>query len=391
VVLGIALSFVGPSMTHLRDQVGATLGQGGIIVAGQSLGYIATSFVIGRRFDGGRGHRTFVQAVALIALAIVLVDAVDQLWQLVACFALVGAGAATIDVGGNTLLVWHEPPERAGTSLNLLHLCFGIGAIATPLLVSAALDNADGLVPLAVVVALASGGVALLLGRSRQPRPRHELEYHVPVPTHHRRRILRLVQLFFLVYVGAEATFAVWITTWGEQLGLGGERAPAVLTALFWTGFTGGRLAAVIATRRLANATVLVAACAASTVAAAALLGASGSVLVAWVATPVLGFALGPQFATMFAVADGAIGLDGRTTSQIIAASGIGTLAIPSATGWLLDARGTDLLPVVVLVGAAASTVAALAVARADRRGPSDEDSPALPVAGTGAAEAITG
>jgi fucose permease len=365
VVLGVALSFVGPAMTHLRGQVGATIGQGGIIAAGQSLGYILTSLAVARRYDRGHGHRTYVQAVALIALAIVLVDAVDQLWLLVVCFALVGAGAATIDVGGNTLLVWHEPPERAGTSLNLLHLCFGIGAIATPLLVSVALDATDGLVPVAVVVALAAVVLAVILGRSRQPRPRHEQEHHVPVPAPYRRRVLRLVQAFFFVYVGAEATFAIWVTTWGEDLDLGGDRAPAILTAVFWTGFTLGRLAAVIATRTRANGTVLIAACAASTVAAIALLGSGSSTTVAWIATPVLGFALGPQFATMFAVADGAIGLDGRTTSHIIAASGIGTLAIPTATGWLLDAEGTGLLPAVVLIGAAASTVAALAVVRA--------------------------
>lgn len=364
IVLGVALSFVGPAMTHLRGQVGATIGQGGIIAAGQSLGYIVTSLAVARRFDRGRGHRTYVQAAAVIALAIVAVDAAPELWILVACFALVGAGAATIDVGGNTLLVWHEPPERAGTSLNLLHLCFGVGAIATPLLVSIALDTTDGLLPVAATVALAAGAIALLLGRSRQPTPRHEQEHHVPVPAPYRRRVLRLVQAFFFVYVGAEATFAIWVTTWAEDLDLAGSRAPAILTAVFWAGFTLGRLAAVIATRTQPNATVLVVACAASTVAAVVLLAADATTTVVWVATPVLGFFLGPQFATMFAVADGAIGLDGRTTSHIIAASGIGTLAIPTATGWLLDAQGTDLLPLVVLIGAAASTVAALAVTR---------------------------
>ncbi|MEZ5180356.1 MAG: hypothetical protein R2702_00505 [Acidimicrobiales bacterium] len=220
---------------------------------------------------------------------------------------------------------------------------------------------------------LAAGAVvlALLLARSRQPLPRHEQPHHVPVAADARRRILRPVQAFFFVYVGAEATMAVWVTTWAEDLDLGPERAAALVTAIFWAGFTLGRLVAVVATHRISVGRVLVAACALSTVLAASLLAADRLELVAWVGTGLVGFALGPQFATMFAVADGAIGLDGATTSQIIAASGLGSLTIPWLTGQLLEAGGTGRLPAVVLAGAAASTVAALVVVRHARAMPS--------------------
>ena len=48
--------------------------------------------------------------------------------------------------------------------------------------------------------------------------------------------------MFFLLYVGVELGFAGWIFTYGEEMGIGGARGPALLTALFWIGFTGGRL-----------------------------------------------------------------------------------------------------------------------------------------------------
>ncbi len=368
VLLGVSLSFVGPAMTHLRHQVGASLGQGGWIVAGQSIGYIATSMAVAHRFDRGHGHRTMLQAMALVVAAVLLIDQADALWVVVAAFAIVGAAAATTDVGGNTLLVWSEPPERAGTSLNLLHLCFGIGAIATPLLVSRSIDETDGLVPVAVAIAIGATALGVLLARSRQPEPRHVHEHHPTVEPRVRARILVSVQVFFFVFAGAEATMAVWVTTWAEDLDLGRIGSPAVLTAVFWVGFTAGRLAAVMATRRHAPLPVLVLACGASTAAAALLLGAGAAPAVAWVGTALVGFALGPQFATMFAVADGMIGLDGRTTSRIVAAAGLGSLAVPAATGWLLGRFGTDLLPTIVLIGAAGSTAAALAV-RAVGRG----------------------
>jgi fucose permease len=109
---------------------------------------------------------------------------------------------------------------------------------------------------------------------------------------------------------------------------------------------------------------VLLVTCACSVVAAAVLHGATSTPPMAWVGAALIGFALGPQFATMFAVADAMIGLDGRTTSRIIAAAGLGSLLAPSATGWLLDRFGTSLLPTIVLVGAVASTIAALVVRR---------------------------
>ena len=57
-----------------------------------------------------------------------------------AVFAIIGLSSAAMDVGGNTLLVWSQPPERVGSSLNALHLCFGLARSATPLIVSRSLD-----------------------------------------------------------------------------------------------------------------------------------------------------------------------------------------------------------------------------------------------------------
>ena len=56
-------------------------------------------------------------------------------------FGVLGVGAATVDLGANTMLIWHRGSE-VGRSMNLLHLCFGIGALASPLLVQLGLGIA---------------------------------------------------------------------------------------------------------------------------------------------------------------------------------------------------------------------------------------------------------
>src|SRR5690348_16508828 len=92
--LGVALSFFGPALPTLRDQTGATLGQLGLVVA---LG------------------------------------------------ALMGLGAGAMDVSANTVAPTLVEPADLVASMNALHMCFAIGALATPLVVGLSVAITDGL------------------------------------------------------------------------------------------------------------------------------------------------------------------------------------------------------------------------------------------------------
>lgn len=363
VVLGLALSMVGPAMTHLRQRAGVDLSAGGLIVAGQGVGYVVASLVIGHRLDHkGAGHRLLLQVVAGIALAAVALQAVSSLWAVIALFTAIGAGSGAMDVMCNTLLVWHEPPDRVGSRLNALHLRFGIGAIAAPLVVAVSLRATDSLALVAVALVAGAVGVWALLRHVPTPVAPARDQADTAGPTRHPAGMLVLAAAFFALYVGAEGTFGAWSTTYGEALPLGFDEAAAVLTAIYWGGFTLGRVAAVAATRVRSVDRVLTVSCLAATLAAVALTVADSQPAPTWVMVGVLGFTLGPQYATMLAVVDRRVGLDGRSASRLIGAAGTGGLIIPLATGWILEEASVGALPAIVAVTIGGATAFAIAV-----------------------------
>lgn len=361
-VLGIGLSTIGPALPHLREQSGTSLGLAGVIIAGQGIGYVVASLVAGRRLDHhGTGHPALVQAGIVVVAAMAAIPLATSLWSVTALFCTIGACCGVIDVSCNTLLVWHEPAARIGSSLNALHLRFGLGAIAAPLLVAASLEVRDDLLLVVLVQAVLVATIARRLLPLRTPTPRLQ-GVRAGTAATGARWLLVTAALFFALYVGAEGTFGAWSTTYGEDLALGFDAAPAVLTAVYWGGFTLGRLAAVALTRTRSVDRILVVSCAAATVAAVALLIADAWTLPTWVGVAALGFALGPQYATMLAVVDRRVGLDGRSTSLLVAAAGTGGLLLPLATGWILEAAGVTALPAVVALGAAGAWLLAVIV-----------------------------
>ena len=72
---------------------------------------------------------------------------------------MLGLGAAAVDLGANTMLIWHRGSE-VGRAMNLLHLCFGIGALASPLLVQLGLGVAT---TVGAIAAFLIAGWALLV------------------------------------------------------------------------------------------------------------------------------------------------------------------------------------------------------------------------------------
>ena len=56
-IVGMALSVLGPALTDLREQSGADIADIGILFVGLSAGYLVGSFTGGRLFDRFNGHR----------------------------------------------------------------------------------------------------------------------------------------------------------------------------------------------------------------------------------------------------------------------------------------------------------------------------------------------
>src|SRR5262245_14095088 len=353
-IVGAAFGVLGPALTDLREQSGADVGDIGILFVGMSAGYLVGSFTSGRVFDRFNGHRVLAGSLVLLGIGLALVPVFAELGALFATFVLIGFGGAICDVGCNTLLMW-ELGAGSGRAMNLLHLCFGVGALIAPLMVH---------VGLAVATRTAALGCAVLAGwvlQSPAPkRPTQRREEHTDTTL----SILLLLFLFCLLYVGLELGFAGWITTYGEEIGFT-ELAATWLTTVFWLGLTLGRVLASAIAHRVHPQTILYTACAASVAAALVMIAGSENTAAVWTAAALMGLAAAPQFPGMVTLAERRIHMSGSATSWFVGGAGAGGLVFPFVIGRFFGAQGADALPVAAFVLAVATFGAFIAANRA--------------------------
>jgi FHS family Na+ dependent glucose MFS transporter 1 len=364
VLIGVVLTLSGPALSHLRDRMGTDDGGIAWVFVGGSTGYIIGSTIAGRLLDRGAGHRWWAAAMGVCTLSIVLVAVAPALPFMVAAFVVMGLAAGLSDVSGNTLVMWSRP-EGAGSLLNALHLCFAVGALATPVLVNRSLHYTSSVWGVAVpvaVLAVVAGSILL-----RHPSPRRTRLATVAASDAGGARSLHvfLISLFFFSYVAMEAGFAGWIHTYTEQIGYGGTGTATGVVSVFWFGFALGRLIAIWLARLVTPGWMVAGSMAVAVVAAVlfALFPDGGPML--WVVTFAFALAIAPQYASMMAFAESHLALSGKNTSALVAASGVGGLLMPWLLGQLFDAVGPEALPPVMVVTSVLTAVVALIGGRA--------------------------
>lgn len=365
VSVGLALTIIGPSLSYLRDRAGVTNGDIAALFPASSIGYLIGSVVSGRLYDRGFGHRAVAGGLIGLSAAELLVPHVTSVSALAVVFAVVGMCAGTVDVGGNTLVLWHTRGSGSSRLLNALHLCFGVGALLCPVLVDRSIAWTGGLGLAAGFIAAYSTTMAVVV-----------LLHEMPVHTEHDHldseagvsqtpaRILVVIAFFFVIYVGIEIGFSGWLKTYAEGIDLPGDHSPTVLNTLFFISFTLGRLIAVTLAKRIRPGVMLAVSCGATSVFLAVMAIADGSPPFVWGCTALIGVTIAPQFATMIAYAEAHIALSGRATAYFVGAAGFGGLLLPWLIGQLLEGS-TGAMPIAVFVGAVALTSWVAVVRRA--------------------------
>src|SRR3954469_5121323 len=362
--LGVALSFFGPALPTLRDQTGATLGQLGLVFAAQSVGGLVGSIVAGRLYRRLGGPHLIAIAVLVLAGSIALLAVAGELALVVALGALMGLGAGTMDVSANAVAPTLVEPADLVASMNALHMCFAIGALATPLVVglSVALTDGLGLACLVFGIALVVLGITLWR-QDRAGGARRAAEQHAeagPTPAAWR---LTIVASFFLLYVGLEDCFAGWVDRSAHELRLGAGWGTA-FTASFWAGFLVGRLFMAWRGERLDTGRVLWGSVVVATVIAVALAAVGGGPVAILVGSAAFGAVIAPQFPTMLAHLHRSVPLTWTVTAWCIAGAAVGGLLLPPLIGALFDAVGASALPWTIAAASVASAAVLVPIAR---------------------------
>ncbi|TFG67287.1 MAG: MFS transporter [Thermomicrobiales bacterium] len=313
----------------------------------------AIAYVSGSMLGGVLTERIGRRVILPMALVLITAGLAGMAgapsWSLFLVAAVpLGLGAGAVDGGTNGLILDLYPSSR-GRSLNLLHLCFSIGSLGSPLVVGRLVEIGVGWQSIVFGTALVAIPLALLLGLADQPSGRHV--HAGPAGSVRIGLALPLVALAIAIacYVGSEVGVSHWLVRYLDSASVG--LATSAL-ALFWGGLTIGRLMSAKIGDRFDHARF---AATAALVAGVTLAGAvaAPSLEVSILLFALAGVAYGPIYPLIMAVAGD------RYPGRSAAVSGF--LAGTAVIGAILYPPVMGLMSVSVGLGAAMAGAAALA------------------------------
>ncbi|KAI7872560.1 major facilitator superfamily domain-containing protein [Spinellus fusiger] len=274
-----------------------------------------------------------------------------------------GGSIALLDAAVN---VYTAKLPMATFMLNILHACYGVGAMISPIVSTMFLVR--GITWQAVYVFL--GCVAILnlvsitigfrnveldhledVTHGSDDQEENSPKSTLYVPSHPiRNPVTILIALYILIYVGVEIVLGGWGYTFLTEGRHGDKAIMGNVTAGYWAGLAIGRLllgylAGRCGEKRTVSALTL------ASVLAVIVFGLSESVVVDSIALVTLGFLIGPMFPTSISLASQVLPRSMHATSIgfITAIGASGAAVLPFFAGVIADKFGIQTIPAVCL------------------------------------------
>lgn len=347
IALGLSVASLGPTLPSLAQHTRTNLGEISFLFTAHALGYLLGSFQGGRLYDRMRGHLVLSAALFLMVAMMVLVPTIPALWALTLVVLLLGVSQGTVDVGGNTLLVWVHR-NKVGPFMNGLHFFFGVGAFLSPVVIAMAMSRTGD-------IDWAYWALALMI------LPAAVLFLYIPSPKDHASSTSQasngisvmtvvLIASFFFLYVGAESSFGGWIYTYALKRDLANATSAAYLTSAFWGALTVGRLVGIPIAARFRPRTILAADLAGCLASISLILLMPGSLVATWVGTLGMGFAQASIFPTVISLAERRMLITGKVTGWFFVGSSLGGMTLPWLIGQLFERIGPQAAMTAILV-----------------------------------------
>ena len=331
-MLGAVIASLGPTLPNLASNVGATIGQIGILFSARSFGYLVGSFTSGSFFDRWRGHTLMGILTLTAAVAMATIPNIHWLLLLGIVIFVVGFAQGGVDVGSNTLLVW-TASDRAGALLNAMYFFAGLGSFLAPLylqrvdLIWGYRGIAIGLLPLALWLFLT-------------PSPA------IPQRIQQKQTTITDVDFFVgfavlaFLYIGVEVSYGGWIFTYLLRSGLGDEATAYKITSLFWLAVMFGRLISIGLASRFQAKHLIMIYLGGAVFSAAWLRFAAHAPMIIWLGTLGMGWSLAALFPTTYAFVQQHVPITGRINGFVWAAGSLGAMILPWFIGQQMETSG---------------------------------------------------
>lgn len=315
------------------------------------------------------GRRTVLSLAAVLHGAGLIALGLAPSWPVFLLVALpAGLGVGALDGGVNGLYLDLFKTER-GRAMNLLHVCFSLGALTAPLVVGRLVEGGAAWQDILIGSGVAAIVLGIVFGIVAMPSGRHQAGVAAAAAERStvaggRRRLptpLLLLAVAIACYVACEIGVSSWLVRFLEPAPL--TQATTAL-ALFWAGLTLGRLAAARLADRFDHTRFTIASATATGI---ALLGAIlvPSLPLSVALFALAGFVTGPVYPMVMVVAGD------RYPERLSAVSGflsgsavVGSIVYPPVMGFLSVSVGLTIAMLGTVVLAFVSAGALVLVGR---------------------------
>ncbi len=237
ITIGLVASIIGPLLMDIRNELHLSYSQAGFILSGQFIG-ILIAVLLGGLLADRYGKKLYLLTGSFLLFIGLFGSMLAGNYEWLLTFTIVsGVGFGTYEVGMNALCA-DTSDQNKGAAMNILHVFFGIGAVAAPVLATILLRitaswrpvfGLIGIFPMLVGVVLIT---LLLPSGSTAPKTKQNLPY--------KKGFIWLAGIAIVIYIGIESTFFGWLPAYYQSFP---SLIPAsLITVVFWLALTIGRL-----------------------------------------------------------------------------------------------------------------------------------------------------
>ena len=326
-VYGMIAATLGTILPDLSARFGLTPRQNGTIAFAQAVGLMVASLLVGPLMDNEGKKVGLVLGLALAALALLTLPKSRGYGMITTLLFVLGLGGGIIVTGANALASSVNETHR-GTTLNLVNLFFGLGALATPFISANFLaKNSARLCYLMGVITLITLGVH---AATPMPGPSGQQSFVLSqVGAVLGKPALFLLAFFLFLYVACEVGVWNWLAQHLIARGVPESKALNILSLGFALGLLVGRFGASRVLISVPEVTVMLAASIGMAVTTYLMLKTSNP-NVAWILVFLAGVSMAPVFPTTLAVVANVFPQMASTALGIVIACGWLGLAVSS-------------------------------------------------------------
>jgi fucose permease len=353
VSLGLPDGILGVAWPSMRRSFDRPVEQLGAVLLATMAGYLASSFSAGAILARAGVGRLLAGSGLVVAASATIWTAASAWPPVLLGAVLSGLGAGAIDAALNAFAA----RRFSARAVTWMHACWGLGAMAGPLLMTAALSSGLGwrwgYATLAATLVALSLGFRLTRGLWDSPAGEASDAPSGLAPSHSRPSFrgaledggVRRNVLVFFVYTGIEATAGQWAYTLLTESRAVAPAAAGVAASCYWGSIFVGRLAFGALAHHVPPSTLLRASMAAAPL-AALLVAVSRSAPLGFAGLFALGLALAPIFPLLISETPSRVG-EHHASHAIgfqISAATLGAGTLPALVGVLMSRVGLEAL-----------------------------------------------